>query len=163
MPATTAPQTKAIGESIVSYLSNLTYPDASRVYAVAQLESIKDVINAVSGGGACVEVYGDTDKSERRGFGGRMWDYQQWYILSMCSLDTASSAAKIYDIRDAIVQPFQVHAQLGNIVSNLFHSQLQDNMRFLRIQRNGQFLRAHLAILETRQEWTVPIPPGVIS
>lgn len=159
-----APQTHAIGTAIVTYLAGLTYSDGiTKVYALTQLEAIKNVINAVSNGNACAEVYCETDMSERRGFGGRVWDHQKWYILSMCSIDSPATASQIYDIRDALVQPFQVHAQLGNLVSNLFHSQLQDNMRFGRIQRNGQFLRMHLAILETRQEWLTPTPPGVIA
>ena len=159
-----APQTHAIGTAIVSYLTALKYADGiTPVYAVTQLEAIKDVINAVSGGGACVEVYCEQDDSERRGFGGRIWDTQKWYILSMCSIDSPATASQIYDIRDALVQPFQTHAQMGNIVSNLFHSQLQPSMRFGRIQRNGQFLRMHLAVLETRQEWLTPTPPGVVA
>lgn len=158
-----APQTKAIGNAIVSYLTSLKYSDGRTVYALAQLEAIKDVINLVANGNACVEVYGDNDTSERRGLGGRIWDTQKWYILSMCSVDTAITASLIYDVRDALVQPFQAHAQLSNIVSNLFHAQLDPHMKFGRIQRNGQFVRMHLAILETRQEWLVPSPPGVIS
>lgn len=160
----TAPDTKAIGNAIVSYLTSLTYSDGiTKVYQQASLEEIKDVIDLVANG-ACVEVYGNQDGSERRGFGGRIWDSQTWYILSMVSLDTAASAATIYDVRDALVQPFQVHAALGAQVLNLFHAQFKEgSMRFLKVFRNGNWLRGHLAELETRQEWTVPIPPGVIS
>lgn len=161
MPATTAPNTKAIGQQIVSFLSNLTYPDTTPVYTLAKLESIKDITSYVTNGGVCVEVYGDTDTSERRGFGGRMWDEQTWFILSICSLDSDVSAAKIYDARDQLVQPFQQHATLGTQVFNLFHSQLQPNMRFGRMQRNGVFYRSHLAILLTKQEWIVQ--GGIIS
>lgn len=165
MPAfATAPATHAIGNAIVSYLTNLTYSDGiTTVYQLAQLEEIKDVTDQVANG-ACGEVYGNLDGSERRGFGGRMWDSQTWYILSMVSLDTAASAATIYDVRDALVQPFQQHALLGTQVPNLFHAQLKENSgRFLKVLRNGQWLRGHLIELETRQEWQVPIPPGVIS
>lgn len=163
MPATAAPQTRAIGNAIVSYLSTLTYPDTTQVYQLAQLEEIKDVINLVANG-ACVEVYGHTDDSDRRGFGGRVWDEQEWFILSMCSIDTAALSAKIYDVRDALVQPFQIHAVLGAQVQNLFHAQFKPHSgQFMRIMRNGQFLRAHLITLVTRQEWQVPIPPGVTS
>lgn len=159
----TQPNTKAIGNAIVTYLTGLTYSDGiTKVYQLAQLEEIKDVTDQVANG-ACAEVYGNMDKSERRGFGGRIWDYQSWYILSMVSLDTPALAATIYDVRDALVQPLQAHAQLGSQVLNLFHSQIKDNGRFLKVMRNGQWLRAHLIELETRQEWTVPIPPGVIS
>ena len=159
----TQPDTHAIGTAIVSYLTTLAYPNTALVYTLAQLEEIKDVTDQVASGGACVEVYGNMDKSERRGFGGRIWDTQTWYILSMVSLDTPTLAAQIYDVRDALVQPFQTHATLGAQVLNLFHSQIKENGRFLKVMRNGQWLRAHLIELETRQEWTVPIPPGVIS
>lgn len=157
------PNTHAIGTAIVGFLQNVKYPSTASVYSLAQLEEIKDITPYVQGTSACVEVYGNTDTSRRRGFGGRIWDEQTWFILSICSLDTPAQAAQIYDVRDALVQPFQAHAQLNNVVSNLFHSQLQDKMRFLRIFRNGVFYRAHLAEMLTRQEWTVPIPPGVVS
>jgi hypothetical protein len=156
MPYATAPNTLSIGNAIVSYLSTLTYSDGiTLVYKQAQLEAIKDVSDLVASGGACVEVYGDSDKSERRGFGGRIWDTQTFFILSLCSLDTPQLAEQIYQIRDALVQPLQSHATLGTSVSNLFHSQLKDNMRFMRMVRNGQWMRAHLCELETRSEWIV--------
>ena len=162
MPYATAPNTLAIGNAIVSFLSTLTYADGvTLVYKLAQLEAIKEVSDLVANGGVCVEVYGDTDKSERRGFGGRVWDPQSWLILSLCSLDTPDLAKEIYNVRDALVQPFQQHAQLSNIVSNLFHSQLNENMKFMRVLRNGQWLRGHLCTLETRQEWQVS--GGIIS
>jgi hypothetical protein len=164
MPAATAPQTLAIGNAIVSYLSSLIYPSTSLVYTLAQLESIKDVVDLVASGGACCEVYGDKDSSERRGFGGRIWDTQSWFILSLCAMDTPAHAQQIYNVRDALVQPFQTHATLGTIVSNLFHAQLIDKSgRFFRVQRSGQWLRAHVIELETRQEWYIPTPPGVTS
>lgn len=163
MPATFAPNTHAIGTQIVSFLTALAYQDTSLVYTLAQLEGIKDITDYVANGGACVEVYGDVDTTERRGYGGRMWDTQTWYILSMCNLDTPTLASKIYDVRDALVQPFQLHATLGTSVFNLFYSELQPNMKFGRIQRNGVWYRSHLAQLLTKQEWTLPIPPGVIS
>jgi hypothetical protein len=163
MPFPITPNTDAIPDAIVSYLSALTYPDTTAVYTLAQVEAIKDVIDLTSNGGVCVEVYGNEDTSERRGFGGRMWDTQSWFILSLCSLDTPTLARQIYKVRDALVQPFQEHAQLGNIVSNVFQSKLKPNMRFLRVERNGQYLRGHLCELETKQEWVLPVPPGVIS
>jgi hypothetical protein len=161
--ATAAPNTHAIGTLIVSYLSTLTYPDTTPVYAQASLESYKDVTTLVAGGSVCVEVYGDSDVSERRGFGGRIWDTQSWFILSMCSLDNPTYAAKIYDVRDALVQPFQQHATLGTSIFNLFQAQLKPDGKFFRILRNSQFLRAHLVTLETKQEWYVPTPPGVTA
>ncbi len=157
----TSPNTGTIGDAIVSYLASLTFPNSSLVYTLAQLEAIKDVVDLVANGGACCEVYGDKDGSERRGFGGRIWDSQTWFILSLCSMETPQLARHIYDVRDALVQPFQQHATLGTQVSNLFHAQLSPNGRFFRVQRSGQWLRAHLIELETRQEWQVQ--GGVIS
>lgn len=87
--------------------------------------------------------------------GGRIWDEQSWFILSLCSLDTPALARKIYDVRDAMVYPFQQHATLGTAVFNLFQAQLNPNMKFFRVQRNGVWLRAHLAQLTTKQEWQV--------
>lgn len=162
MPVTTAPDSLAIGNQIVNYLSNLTYPGTSTlVYDLAQLESIKDITDLIANGGVCVEVYGNTDTSERRGFGGRIWDTQSFYILSMCSMDTPTLAQQIYNVRDALVIPFQTHATLGTQVFNLFQSALKPNMKFLRIMRDGQFLRSHLAELEVKQEWF--IPGGIVS
>lgn len=161
--ATPTPNTHSIGTQIVTYLASLIYPSTLPVYAQASLEAIKDITNLVANGSACIEVYGNSDISERRGFGGRIWDTQTWYLLSMCSLDTAAYASQIYDIRDALVQPFQQHATLGTSIFNLFHAQLQPDGKFLRVMRNGQFLRAHLVSLETRQEWYVPTPPGVTA
>ncbi len=162
MPYETSANTLDIGEAIVNYLSALTYPGTSTiVYALAQLEAIKDVIDLTSNGGICCEVYGDIDTSERRGFGGRIWDTQSWFILSLCSLDTPALAKQIYLARDALTYPFQQHATLGDQVTNLFQIQLKPNMKFFRVLRNGTWLRAHLAELETKQEWA--IQGGVIS
>lgn len=161
--ATAFPNTLAIGNQIVSFLTTLTYPGTSTlVYSLAQLESIKDITDFIANGGVCCEVYGDTDTSERRGFGGRIWDTQSWFILSMCSLDTPELAAQIYSVRDSLVVPFQTHATLGTQVFNLFQSQLKPGMKFFRLFRNGDWVRAHLAELETFQEWQI-VPPGVIS
>jgi hypothetical protein len=154
--ATPNANTEAIGDQVVSFLTALTYPSTSTiVYAQAQLEAIKDVIDLTANGSICVEVYGDQDTSERRGFGGRIWDEQTWLILSLCSLDTPVLAKQIYSVRDALVFPFQQHATLGTAVFNLFHSQLNNNMKFGRVFRNGTWLRSHLAVLTTKQEWQV--------
>src|SRR6266705_2362665 len=154
MPGTANANTLAIGQQIASYMSALVYPGTSTVvYTLAQLESIKDVIDLTASGGVCCEVYGDTDDSERKGFGGRIWDCQTWFVLSLCALDTPAHAQQIYSVRDAVVYPFQQHVQLGGSVSNLFQVMLKLNMKFFRVQRSGQWLRAHLAILETKQEW----------
>jgi hypothetical protein len=152
-----SPNTLAIGNAIVTYMSALTYPGTNTVvYTLAQLEAIKDVVDLVANGGVCCEVYGDKDSSQRRGFGGRIWDPQTWFILSLCALDTSTHAQQIYNVRDALVVPFQTHATLGAQVSNLFHAQLiEGSGKFFRVQRSGQWLRAHLIELETRQEWQV--------
>jgi hypothetical protein len=164
MPISTAPNTPAIGDAIVAYLAALTYPDTTSVYKLAQLEAIKDVTDLVAGGGACVEVYGDSDSSTHHAFNGRIRDEQSWFILSMCSMDTPLLARQVYAVRDALVQPFQEHATLGNAGGTVFHSELKPNSgKFLRIMRNGQELRAHLIELFTKQEWQVLTPPGVIS
>lgn len=156
MPATQSANTGAIGDQIVSFCASLVYPSTSTVvYTLAQLEAIKDVVDLTANGGICCEVYGDQDTSERRGFGGRIWDEQSWFILSLCSLDTPVLARQIYDARDALLVPFQTHATLGTAVFNVFFSQLQPNMKFFRVQRNGVWLRAHLAQLTTRQEWAI--------
>lgn len=158
------PTTKAIGNAIVSYLSALTYPDTTPVYKLVQLEVIMDVMNRISDGGAVCEIYGNADDSQRHNFGGRIWDEQEWYILSLCSLETSALASQIYDVRDALIVPFQTHAVLGSQVANLFHAQIKPNSgRFMQVLRNGQKCKAHLITLMTRSEWSVPIPPGVIS
>lgn len=163
MPAfAAAPDTLAVGNAIVTFLSTLTLSDGvTPTYKLAQLEAIKEVSDLIANGGVCVEVYGDTDTSERRGFGGRIWDPQSWFILSLCSEDSPALAQQIYNVRDSLVQPFQQHAQLNNLVSNMFKSSLKPQMKFFRVLRNGQWLRAHLAELETYQEWVVS--GGIIS
>ncbi len=162
MPYATNADTLAIGQAVVSFLANLLYPGTSTVvYNQAQLEAIKDVVDQTANGGICCEVYGDLDTSERRGFGGRIWDEQSWFILSLCSLDTPVLAQQIYTVRDALVLPFQQHATLSDQVANVFQVQLNPTMKFFRVQRNGVWLRAHLATLTTKQEWV--IPGGVVS
>lgn len=158
----TTPNTLGVGNGIVSFLTSLTYSDGvTLVYSLAQLESIKDVTDRITSGGVCIEVYGDTDICERRGFGGRIWDHQNWFLLSLCSEDSPANAEQIYKARDALVQPFTQHAQLNNVVSNLFKSRLKEQMKFMRMLRNGQWMRAHLAELETWTEWVVQ--GGIIS
>lgn len=159
----TYPDTDAIADAIVSFLSALVYPNTSTpVYTLAQVEALKDVTDLVANGGVCCEVYGDTDDSEERGYGGRIWDNQSWFILSLCALDTPTHARQIYKARDALVYPFQQHATLGGTVSNLFQSRLKRNSgKFFRVQRSGQWLRAYLVQLETKQEWV--INGGVVS
>lgn len=155
------PNTLATGQQIVSLLGSLTNPDTTPLYKLVQLESIKDVTDLVAGGGVCCEVYGDQDTSDRRRFGGVIYDIQSWFILSICSMETPQLAQQIYTVRDLMVVPFQQHAQLAGTPLNVWFSGLKDNMKFFRIQRNGQWLRAHLAELETRQQWNVS--GGIIS
>lgn len=148
------PNTPGVAAAIVGYLSNLQYPDTSQVYQAVQLEQIKDVINLVSNGGACAEVYGDIDSSEHATFGGGIWDVQQWYILSMCSIDTPTLAQKIYAIRDALVVPYQSHFRLGDSVTGIIDAQFLPNSgKHSRIMRNGQYVRAYQIHLVTRLNW----------
>lgn len=164
MPATLAPNTLAVGDALVAYLAALRYPDTTLVYKVAQMELIMDVVSQISDGGVVVEVYGNADDSERRGYGGRIRDEQDWYVLSMCSLETPTLARQIYKARDALVQPLQQHALLGGSVYNLFHAEIKPKSgRFWQVVRNGQNVKAHLITITTKQEWVVPIPPGVVS
>lgn len=164
MPFPSAPNTVAVGNAIVAYGSALTYPNTSLVYTLAQLGAIKDVTDQVATGGACLEVHGNLDDSQRHAYGGRIWDEQSWYLLSLVSNDNATSAETlIYNVRDALVQPFQVHATLGGGL-NVFHAQIKPGTgRFTYAKRNGITLRVHLIELLTKQEWQVPIPPGVTA
>lgn len=158
------PNTLAVANAIVSYATALTYSGGASVYNAVGLSEIKDVTDVVAGGGACLEVYANTDDSQRHAFGGKIWDEQSWFLLSLVNMDNAASAeALIYNVRDALVQPFQQHATLGN-AGSVFHAQIKPNSgRFLRAQRNGQWLRGHLLEILTKSEWFVPTPPGIIS
>ena len=163
-PAPTRRQTKALGQAIANYGAALTKDDTTPVYNLAQLEIINDVLSHVSDGGAVLEVYGNLDGEERHGFGGagRMRAVQSWYLLSMCSLETAALAAYIYDVSDYLMVPFETHILLGNATMGIYQAQLKENSgRFYRVQRNGVWLKAHLCEIETRAEWA--IPGGVLS
>ena len=157
------PQTHATGNAIVSYLTGLTYATSGAlVYTLAQLEQINDVITPIeTGAGACAEVYCNLDASQTKTFGGGKWDVQTWLILSMTSLDSPTTAAQIYDVRDALIQSISGHMTLGGTVSGLFFAQWKqpETGRFLRIQRNGQEVQAHIAELETRVQWTATLNP----
>jgi len=159
------PQTKAVTAAILSFLQTTNFIGTSTpVYSLAQKGEIKDVIDSTAGGTVCCEVYMNTDGSERHDFGGMIWDEQTWFVLSLCSLDNAQTAEDlIADVRDALVVQFQPHATLSD-AGNVFHAQIKPgSMRFVKIFRNGQWLRGHLAELMTRQSWQVPIPPGIIA
>jgi len=160
----TAPNSPAVIAAIVSYMTALTYPDTTPVYTLAQEEEIKDVTDLVATGGACLEVYGASDDSQRHAFGGLIWDEQSWLLMSLVSKATAALAAQIYKVRDALVQPFQVHATLGGGIPQLFHAQIKPGTgAYLDVYRNNQWLRGHRIQIMTRQQWNVPTPPGVIS
>ena len=164
MPSTTSPNTLVIAQAIVAYGKALTYTSGALVYSVVQLGEIKDITDQVANGNACLEVYANKDDSQHFTFGGKIRDDQTWFLLSLVSLDDAQRAEEqIYQIRDAIIPPFQVHATLGN-AGSIFHSQIRAGSgKFIKIFRNGQWLRAHVIEIMTIQEWFVPTPPGVIS
>jgi hypothetical protein len=158
----TAPNTLAIGQQIVSFLQALKQGDGvTPLYSLVQLEAIKDVVDLTSNGGVCCEVYGSKDTSDRRRFGGVIYDPQEWFILSLCSLDSPALAQQIYTVRDGMVQPFQQHAQLNSTPANVWFNELNPQMEFGRIYRNGTWLRSHLATLTTKQQWQVQ--GGIIS
>lgn len=160
------PNTLAIANAIVGFCTPLVYPNtATLVYDLVQLGEIKDITDRVATqGNACLEIYANRDNSQHFTFGGKIRDEQTWWLLSLVNLDNALAAEQqIYQIRDALVMPFQVHATLGN-AGSVYHSQIQPHSgKFLKIMRNGQWLRAHMIEIQTWQEWFVPTPPGVIS
>ena len=102
-----APNTLAAANALVAFAQALTI-NSSPVYASVSLGEIKDVIDLVANGGACLEVYGNADDSQHTTFGGGIWDEQSWDLLSLVSLDDAQSAEElIYACRDALVVPIQ--------------------------------------------------------
>lgn len=164
MPATTSPNTTAIADAIVAFGQALTYPNTSTlVYKAVAKGELKDVIDLVAGGAVCLEVYANLDDSQRHAFGGKIWDEQSWFLLSMVSLDNAQTAETlIHQVRDALVVPFQQHATLGD-AGSVFHAQIKPNTgKFFKIFRNAQWLRSHVLEIMTKQEWFVP-PPGIVS
>jgi hypothetical protein len=159
-----APNTLAVANAIVSYASALTYSDTTKVYSLVQLGEIKDIINPIANGQACLEVWANTDNSQHKTFNGKISDEQTWFLLSMVSLDNANAAEQlIYQVRDALVVPFQTHATLGN-AGTVYHSQVKSGSgKFTKASRSGQWVRAHLLEIKTLQEWFVTTPPGVIA
>jgi hypothetical protein len=164
MPSLNAPNTTAVGQAIVGFAAALTYSGGAAVYKTTQLGEIKDIIDQTANGAACFEVYANHDDSQHKAFGGKIFDEQTWFLLSLVSLDNAQSAETlIYQVRDALVVPFQTHATLNN-AGSVYHSQiLPHSSHFLKVLRNGQWFRGHVLELMTRQEWFVPTPPGVIA
>jgi|SRR5579859_547606 len=164
MPSTTTPDTLSVAQAIVSYGQGLVDNNNIQIYAQVQMGEIRDVTNVLLAGNACLEIYANQDDSQHFAFGGKIRDEQTWFLLSLVSLDDAQAAEiHIYQIRDALVRPFQIHATLGAIGS-VYHAQIKANSgKFIKIFRNGQWFRAHLIEVMTRQEWYVPTPPGVIA
>lgn len=165
MPIPTMPSTLSVALALVSYAQALTYPSGGPVYSFVALGEIKDVTPYVAASGtACLEVYGNQDDSQHKAFGGKLTDEQSWFLLSLVGLDDAQAAEKlIYQVRDALVQPLQTHATLGN-AGNVYHSQVKAGSgKFVRISRDGVWFRAHLIEVFTKSEWFVPTPPGVIA
>jgi hypothetical protein len=160
MPAA-APATRATGNAIVSYLAGLTYTGGARVYAFSQLEQILDISDYIANGGACAEVYCNSDASLTMTFGGGKWDVQTWYILSMTSLQTPETAASVYDVRDALVGSLSSQTTLGGTIPGLFFAQWKapESGRFLRIERNGQEVQAHAIEMLTRLAWNATLVP----
>lgn len=157
--------TLTVGQAIVGYMQALTYSGSgSQVYKVVTLGEQKDVTDNVANGAASLEVYANLDDSQHFAFNGKIRDTQSWFLLSLVNMDDAQAAeALIYQVRDALVVPFQEHATLGN-AGTVFNSQLKPNSgKFLKVFRNGQWLRAHLIEIQTKSEWNVSTPPGVIS
>lgn len=157
----TQPSSKAIGQTIVSYLQNLNYPNTSMpVYQLVQLEQIKDVIATISQGGVCAEVYGSTGSSDHKAFGGTMWKEQNWHILSLCSLDTPQLAQQMYDVSDTFEPLLGTHFELGGTIDGLFYSAfVAGSGKHMRIERNGQDVRAYQIELLTRQQYQVALTP----
>lgn len=152
MPAN-APNTLAVAQAIVSYMQNLTI-NGRPAYSAVSLGELKDVTNLVANGGACLEVYGNSDDSQHTAFGGAIWDEQSWDLLSLVSLDDAQAAEQlIYQVRDALVVPIQSHYTL-NQTGNVFFSRIKPGSgRFFHVDRNEQWLRAHLIEVVTTSQW----------
>lgn len=162
MPAAAAPATRATGAALVTAMAGLTYPSGGgNVYTFTQLEQVFDISDYIANGGACGEVYCNTDASLTATFGGGKWDVQTWYILSMTSLDTPLTAASIYDVRDALVGNLSAQLTLGGSIPGLFFAQWKgpESGRFLRIERNGQEVQAHAIEMLTRIAWNTTLVP----
>lgn len=157
-----APNTFAIMQSIQSYMQSIVWGTSSQ-FSLVQIEEIKDITNQVVGMNACLEIYGGNDDSQHFAFGGKIRDEQDFILLALVSKDTTASIQQIYQIRDQLVVPFQIHATLNN-AGTVFHSQVKPKSgAYMDIKRNNQWLRGYRLRIQTQQEWFVPTPPGVIS
>ena len=157
----TQASSKATGQAIVTYLQGLINPNTSAaLYNTVQLEAIKDVIALTATGGICAEVYGHTGSSDHKAFGGVMWKEQTWLILSMCSVDTPTLAQQIYDASDLFEALLGTRFQLGATIDGLFYSAfVAGSGKHMRLDRNGQYLRAYQVEVLTRQQYTVTLTP----
>ena len=155
----TTPNTLAVAQALVAFASALTISSVP-VYTKVQLGEIKDVIDLVANGGACLEIYGNADDSQHTAFSGGIWDEQSFDLLSLVSLDNAQSAEElIYACRDALVVPIQQRYQLGP-AGNVFFSRLKaGGGRFFYVDRNGQWLRAHLIEVFVSSQWQTTVSP----
>jgi len=154
-----APNTLAVAQALVAFAEALTN-GSSPVYAKVALGEIKDVIDLVANGGACLEIYANADDSQHTAFGGGIWDEQSFDLLSLVSLDDAQAAEElIYACRDALIVPIQQHYELGN-AGNVFFSRIRPGSgKFFYIDRNGQWLRAHLIEVFVTSQWQATIAP----
>ena len=160
-----APDTLAAGTAIKNFGIGLTYPNTSNtVYTVVTLGEQKDISDNTANGNVSLEVYVNSDDSQHKGFGGKVKDTQSWFLLSLVSLDNAQTAEEtICQVRDALMVPFQTHATLGD-AGSVYHSQIRPNTsKFIKVLRNGLWLRAHVCEIYLYQEWYVVTPPGVVS
>jgi hypothetical protein len=147
------PNTLATAQALVAYMQALTINN-NPVYTLVSLGEIKDVVDNIANGGACLEIYATSDDSQHKAFGGVIWDEQSWDLLSIVSLTNAQAAEElIYACRDALVVPVMSHFTL-NQTGNIFFSRLKPNSgKFFYVERNGQWLRAHVIEVVTTSQW----------
>lgn len=159
MPLPSAPNTDAVAQAIAGYMRTLTYSNSAPVYKLTQVGEIKDITDQITGGAACLEIYGGADDSQPLAFGGTRRDDQSFYLLSMVSLDDAEAAETlIYAVRDALVVPLSQHIRLGDTSGVIFMSGFKPNSgRFLDVPRNGQYLRAHVIEVLASSQWQVTL------
>jgi hypothetical protein len=159
------PSTLAIANAIVAFAQAITYSGGGLVYSNVSLGETKDLVNSISASGsACLEVYGNLDNSQHKSFGGKITDEQTWFLLSIVNLDNALIAEQtIYNVRDALIVPFQTHATLSN-AGSVYHVQIKPGGgKFFKIFRNRVWSKSHVIEVLSRSEWYVTTPPGVTA
>jgi len=159
MPLASSPNTLAVAQAIKSYMQALTYSGGASVYTLVQLSQIKDVTDQVAAAGsACLEIYANEDDAQHFAFGGVIKDEQSWYLLSMVNMDDSQAAEQlIYQVRDALVVPLNQHIRLGG-AGNIFFERIKPGSgKFFDLDRNGQFLRAHVIEVLTSSQWQVTL------